>query len=389
VFRRLTRGARRRTRALLAVLGIAVAAVTLGVPPAVRAEAPAHLVIAEIATGGASGSDEFVELLNPTAAPLPIANLELAYVTASGATVTRRAAWPADSPPVPPGGRILIANEAGAHAVVADVRYAGGIADSGGTLVLRPASGGAVIDAVAWGAATGAFVEGLPAAAPPAGSSLQRRVGADGSVQDTDNNAADLVVGMPTPQGATAATASDPPAPTATPSTPSPVPATPSAAPSIATTVAVARSMANGTRVTIEGIALTGSTFHDGGGFVADGSGGVAVIAPGAPFVAGSRLAISGEVDDRFAQRTIRADAVHVLGGGPDPVPLPVQTGLVAEQHEGRLVRVAGAIRAAPTELTAGLAFEVDDGTGEADADGVDVAAAGGVTSRTSLTERG
>ncbi|MGH2483992.1 MAG: lamin tail domain-containing protein, partial [Candidatus Limnocylindria bacterium] len=48
-----------------------------------------HLVISEVMTGGASASDEFVELYNPHAAALPLEGLELIYVTASGATITR------------------------------------------------------------------------------------------------------------------------------------------------------------------------------------------------------------------------------------------------------------------------------------------------------------
>ena len=45
-------------------------------------------------------------------------------------------------------------------------------------------------------------------------------------------------------------------------------------------------------RVTVEGDALTGSDFHDGGGFLADASGGIAVLArPMAPFARGQHLA--------------------------------------------------------------------------------------------------
>ena len=50
-------------------------------------ETTAHLVISEVMTGGASASDEFVELYNPSAEALPLEGLEVVYVTASGATL--------------------------------------------------------------------------------------------------------------------------------------------------------------------------------------------------------------------------------------------------------------------------------------------------------------
>ncbi len=67
------------------------------------------LVISEVMTGGASASDEFVELYNPDAAPLPLDGLELMYVTASGATVTRKATWGVGTA-IGPGAHVLVAN---------------------------------------------------------------------------------------------------------------------------------------------------------------------------------------------------------------------------------------------------------------------------------------
>ena len=51
------------------------------------------LVVSEFQTGGASASDEFVEIANQGPAPVDIVGLELVYATASGSTVTRKAAW--------------------------------------------------------------------------------------------------------------------------------------------------------------------------------------------------------------------------------------------------------------------------------------------------------
>ena len=133
------------------------------------------LLISEVQTGGASASDEFAELTNAGASPVDLIGLELVYVTSTGSTVTRKATWAA-STVLDPGRHLLVANAAGIHASIADATYASGFAATGGAVVLRPV-GGNPIDAVAWGDATNAFVEGTAAPAPPAGSSLERLPG--------------------------------------------------------------------------------------------------------------------------------------------------------------------------------------------------------------------
>ena len=120
-----------------------------------------------------------------------------------------------------PGRHVLVANALGLHAAAADATYSGGLAATGGAIVLRRV-GGEVVDAVGWGDATNAFVEGGAAPAPPAGSSIERRPGGpDGNITDTNDNAADWVVrAQPVPQPLAAAPG---PGPTPTP-TPTPAP---------------------------------------------------------------------------------------------------------------------------------------------------------------------
>ncbi|HUF06660.1 MAG TPA: OB-fold nucleic acid binding domain-containing protein [Candidatus Binatia bacterium] len=140
----------------------------------------------------------------------------------------------------------------------------------------------------------------------------------------------------------------------------------PSPAPASAVSVAAARAAPNGTLVTVEATALTGSDFHDGGGFVADASGGIAVLVEDGSFARGSLLRVTGAVEDRFAQRTIRARGSDVasLGAGGGAAVTAVSTGSVDESTEGRLVRVAGIVRGSPVMLAAGTAHDLDDGTG-------------------------
>ena len=123
------------------------------------------LLIAEVVTGGVAASDEYVELTNASSTAIDLAGYELVYVTSSGGTVTRKAAW-AGPLLLGPGQHLLVANAVGRFAAIADATYSGGFAATGGALVLRPI-GGAPVDAVGWGDATNAFVEGSPAPAPP------------------------------------------------------------------------------------------------------------------------------------------------------------------------------------------------------------------------------
>ena len=372
-----------------------------------------HLVISEVMTGGAGASDEFVELYNPASVSLSLDGLELVYVTASGATVTRKAVW-GPGVEIGPGGHVLVANESGVFAGIADGTYASGLAATGGSMALRVVAAAHAVDAVGWGTVTSSWLEGSPAPAAPAGSSLERLPGgALGSGQDTDGNLVDFVVRpAPDPQNSTSPpvptgspspdpSASEPPSdsaspsasgdpsvtpeptttpepssepsvtpdPTAAPSTtPTPTPAaTPAPTPGPAPlTVVQARALPDGSPVVVRGTALTDSAFAEGGGYLADGSGGIAVLLDDGTFPRGVELVVSGTVDDRFAQRTVRADAagLTILGPGQDLEADPVDTGSVGENVEGRLVTVSGLVAASPTELAAGLAFEVDDGSG-------------------------
>ena len=130
--------------------------------------APTHLVISEVVTGSASASDELIEIHNPTASSLPLDGLEVIYVTASGATISRRASWGLDAGSIQPHGHLLIANEAGIYAAVADATYASGMASTGGSVAIRIQGAATAIDAVGWGTTTSTWREGSPAAAPAA-----------------------------------------------------------------------------------------------------------------------------------------------------------------------------------------------------------------------------
>src|SRR5215210_1284317 len=92
-----------------AAVGMAPAAF---VPSAVATWPISTLLVSEVVTGGASASDEFVEVANQGPQPADLAGLELVYVTSSGSTVSRKAAW-TEPLTLDAGRRLLVANSAG------------------------------------------------------------------------------------------------------------------------------------------------------------------------------------------------------------------------------------------------------------------------------------
>jgi uncharacterized protein YdeI (BOF family) len=376
-------------------------------------------LVAEVVTGGASASDEYVELTNASTEPADLLGLELVYVTSTGSTVTRKTGWDA-SVLVAPGRHVLIANSAGLYASVADATYSGGLAAAGGTIVLRPA-GGAPIDSVGWGTARNEFVEGAAAPAPPAGSSIERRPGgAAGNTSDSNDNAADFVLNdapeasnlaadpspppsspTPAPTATPTPTTSPAPTPTASPAptptwssspiptaTPSPLPtessspiptATPSTSPAASptptasqlTSIHDARSMPDGARVSVQGALTTALGALEGGrtSFIQDDSGGIALYLDAVvanPVAAGAVVLASGEVGSRYGQRTLRISEADLLlvrwADLPPAVSTP--TGSATEPLEGWRLDIRGTVTESPSSLSDGLGMMVDDGTG-------------------------
>jgi uncharacterized protein YdeI (BOF family) len=218
---------------VLSVGGVAVAASVGADPKPLGAVAwpPSTLLVSEVQTGGASASDEFAEITNVGGTAVDLAGLELVYATSSGSTVTRKASW-ATSLLLEPGRHLFVANTSGIYAGLADLTYSGGFAATGGAIVLR-VIGGSPVDAIGWGDATNAFVEGSPMAAPAAGSSIERKPGGiDGNTLDSNANSTDwFAQASPNPQSLAAPPV---PAPSAS-ATPAPTPAS-TAAPTMTAT---------------------------------------------------------------------------------------------------------------------------------------------------------
>ena len=118
--------------------------------------------------------------------------------------------------------------------------------------------------------------------------------------------------------------------------------------------------------MTIEGVTLTGSDFHDGGGFVADPTGGSPSSSPGDR---SARRAGPGHRRDRrsvspaHASRRCRCgrDPRYRSRSGADPG----NDWSDRRVPRGPVVRVVATVVGRPTALTSGVAFDVDDGSGE------------------------
>jgi hypothetical protein len=159
------------------------------------------LLVNEVSTGttGAAG-DEFVELVNADTSVADIGGYKLVYRSAAGTSDVSLATIP-DGTTLPAGGRYLLGGSAYAGAHAADQPFSFGLAATGGGVGVR-APDGTLLDSVAWGTATNAFVEGQAAAAPPATASPGSSIARIPDAHDTDDNSVDFVVGTATPGAA-------------------------------------------------------------------------------------------------------------------------------------------------------------------------------------------
>ncbi len=199
---------------MTATLGMSMATATVNVLGAAGAN---HVVISEVQSRGATAGDEFVELYNPTNAPVNIGGWVLQYKSATGAAYSLKLTVPAGTM-MPPRTFFLMTSVRGATGftpmIGSDMATTGslGLADTGhvrigpSTLSTNPTDM-AAIDTVGYG--TGNAPEGSPAPGPAtANSSIERKAfststdvsmttGGDadeGNGEDTNNNAADFIV---------------------------------------------------------------------------------------------------------------------------------------------------------------------------------------------------
>ncbi len=170
-----------------------------------------------------------------------------------------------------------------------------------------------------------------------------------------------------------------PVAPTPTPVAPTPTPVAPTASPTpsptpvpvTAVSIAEARRLPDGATATIDGVLTTriGALETGRGAFVQDLTAGIALYLDAAVVTetpAGTRIVVSGTLDTRYAQRTLRIREADLVAAGDAGLPVaePVTTGAAGEAFEGWRVAAEGAIVGGVDTLADGYAVSVDDGTG-------------------------
>ncbi len=129
--------------------------------------------------------------------------------------------------------------------------------------------------------------------------------------------------------------------------------------------------MPNDASVTVEGVVTValGSLEAGRAGFVQDASAGISVYLDAAiaePIPPGRLVSVAGTIDDRFAQRTLRAslDRLRIVGTVELPTPIAMTTGAAGEAMEGSWVSVSGIVSSNPGDLADGLGVDIDDGSG-------------------------
>lgn len=182
--------------------------------------AATHLVISEVQIAGASSTNDFIEIYNPTSLSVSLDGYRLGKRT-SGTTSASLVAFSA-SASVPAHGYFLWCNSSLSGSINCDASNSGTVAnDNSIALINGDLATGTIVDAVTFGTPGSTFGEGTSLVAPSASSSVERKAnslstsltmgigGLDefaGNGEDTDNNASDFVTrDIPQPQNSSSA----------------------------------------------------------------------------------------------------------------------------------------------------------------------------------------
>lgn len=157
-----------------------------------RATTTDHVVISEIQISGATATDEFVELYNPTETSISLTHFKLQKLTATGNASNLLTDFPEIS--IAPHSYLLIAHPTGySSSTIPDLRYSTTSSIAKDNSVVLFDTGGAIIDLVGFGTAT--QIETQTAQNPIDHQSLERLPGNEnGNGADTDNNAVDFSI---------------------------------------------------------------------------------------------------------------------------------------------------------------------------------------------------
>ena len=151
-----------------------------------------HLVIAQIQIGGASSTNDFVKIFNPTGVAVDLSGWKLHKKSSTGTDYSLRVL--ATGSMIAPGGYFVWANSGGefADAIGANVSSTETLA-ADNSVALFDANGN-IVDQVAWGTGTSQYVEATAYPTDPTANQILARAITNGVMIDTDNNAVDFVI---------------------------------------------------------------------------------------------------------------------------------------------------------------------------------------------------
>ena len=160
------------------------------------AEPSGHIIINEIQTAGKNSNDEFVELFNPTDAPIVLDGYKLAKKTKGGteSTLLSSSTSTKFQGTIAAQGYFLISHPTYKDTISADLSYTASNSIANDNTILLYNKSGTLLDKVGSGAAID--FENTPAPNPPDSQSIERK-----NFVDTDNNADDFTPNKsPSPQ---------------------------------------------------------------------------------------------------------------------------------------------------------------------------------------------
>jgi len=160
-----------------------------------------HVVISEVQIAGATTTDEWVELFNPTEFLIDLTGWRLSKKTAAGSSSNLLTTF-SEGSTIPAHGFFLIAHADYAGLVAADAIYstASSLA-ANNSVVLYSDAGSTVVDTLGFGSTVTIFEETAFSENPLAGQSLARKFDENNFVLDVDNNSADFEISAsPEPQ---------------------------------------------------------------------------------------------------------------------------------------------------------------------------------------------
>ena len=151
-----------------------------------------HIVIAQIATGGAAASNDFIKLYNPGIASVSLDGWRLRKKTSGGTDSSIKVFGAGNS--IVPGGFFVWANTANGFAASlnADASSSATLA-ADNSVALMDASG-TIIDEVAWGTGTNQYEEGHSFPTNPQPNQILERISVNGVMGDLDDNALDFAL---------------------------------------------------------------------------------------------------------------------------------------------------------------------------------------------------